>query len=148
MITDEALFEAMVEMDLDNEPLSNEDLTAVIGDILKDSDANLRAAAWFFGLNVERLEEKAASLEVDEKIPRVTANRLALERTLKGYMPDMAKKLCAWFSRNAVGIHEVAVNHDLTLWQAWDEVLDYFKRHNGEQSEVARDMDALLERFV
>lgn len=58
MNTEEALFAAMVEGDLDGEPLSNENLSAILGEIVTDSDANLRASAWFFGLDLDGLEEK------------------------------------------------------------------------------------------
>lgn len=87
-------------------------------------------------------------MEFDSHVPRITANRLALTQALHAIMPDFSNILARWFSRNAAVIQGIADKHDLTRDQAHRHVLDYLQRHNGADSEVARDMDALLERVA
>lgn len=147
MIMDEALFVAMVEADLDEEPLSRENLESILGEIVNDSDACLKASAWFFGLDVNRLEEKAATFEYDGGLSRVTANRLALKEAIQSIAPGVSDSLCRWFSRNAAIVRGIAEKHSFTVDQARREVLSYARRHNGTDSEAAQDMDMLLERI-
>lgn len=145
-------FETLLAIDLyeaeNPEVLTESGLEEALNDVFKDSDDNLKAASWLLNFNLERLEERAARLEIDSGLNHVAANRQALAEIIRAYVPFASNAVCRWFSRNSSVAKGIADEYGLNQRQTADEIIRYVRRHNGAHSDVASEMDELLERIA
>ena len=133
------LFTLRADMARQPDDLSESELSGLLQDVTAASDANLRAAAVLFDLDLEELESWAARLEFGDGMTRVKANRTALFLTLQEMMPDISELLCKWFSRNASTIMTYAYDKGLTRDEIMTELGMYFRKRfdmtkKGEKS--------------
>lgn len=142
---EKALFELRADMARSPGELNRAGLESLLSDLFDESDRNLAAAAEFFGLDPASLEEKAAIMQYDGGLSRVTANRLALTGELRRIMPNVSDRLCRWFAQNAAVVMDCGGKHGLSREQIAGELSEYFRRKSGvEGSEIL----PLLERAV
>ena len=129
------LFTLRADMARQPEGLSENELSGLLQDVTAASDANLRAAAVLFDLDLEELESWAARLEFGDGMTRVTANRTALFLTLQEMMPDISERLCKWFSYNASTIMTCAYDKGLTRDEIMTELGMFFSKQFNNRRE-------------
>lgn len=107
---------------------------AVLAGIADESDADLQAAAELFGLEPECIEERAAIMQYDGGVTRVTANRLALTWELRRFMPDVSDALCRWFAQNSAAALMYGREHGLNRRGLADALHGYLRRKFGGEN--------------
>lgn len=132
--TEKALLALRADMARDTEPLENIELDYLLASFEDEADQNLLAAAELFGLNLEALEERAAVMEFDGGLARITANRMALTLELQRLAPGVSDAACKWFAQNSATIRLYALERGLTREQLVVELHAYFERHFGEDA--------------
>lgn len=139
---EKALFE--LRMDLARNPggMDGAKLDALLADVARESDDNLRATAEFFDLDLESIEERSAAMQFDGGLTRVTANRLALTRELQSAMPTMSAAMCRWFSQNAATVMEYGRERGLSRDELAAELRTYFRREGGLPPRGGDSMDS------
>lgn len=122
-----ALFELRADVARNPGNLNDAELDGLLTGIAEESDANLRAAVEFFGLNLANIEERAAILQFDGGLARATANRLALTLELRRVMPDVSDGLCRWFARNSAAVMAYGRERGLSRAEIAGELMAYFR---------------------
>ena len=126
---EKALFELRVDMARNPGGLDDAELDSVLAELVEESDANMRATVEFFSLDMETIEESAATMQFDGGLARVTANRRALTRELRGVMPTMSESMCRWFAQNAAMVMDYGRERGLSRDELAEELRAYFRRN-------------------
>ena len=113
------------------------ELDRLLADLPRKSDADLRAAAKFFDLDLVSIEQHAARLEFSDGMPRVTANRLALTYELQETIPGLSDAMCKWFAQHSATIVNYARAHGLSRYELAVGVCGYLARNFGQKETAA-----------
>ena len=128
-VTEKALFELRADMARNPGGLERAELDYLLASIADESDHALHVVAELFSLDLESLEERAAILQYDGGLARVSANRLAVTYALQEFDQEITDRAAKWYFQNASAILGLEREKDWSRAETVTELQAYFQRH-------------------
>lgn len=126
------LLRALDDLEYDIEhgpPVSEAEFSALLGEVIGESDRSLSAACELTGLDHESTEERAGILQYDAGASRTSANKQAVAMALRERDPDMPALAIRWLFDNAAAVLDLERKKDWSREKTVDELRGYFSRH-------------------
>ena len=125
---EKTFFEFRTDLARNPDGLNDAELDALLSGRAKNSDANLRAAAELFALDLTSIEEHAARLQYGDGLSRAAANREALTYELQCEIPGIPNAFGRWLIHHAATTVAYCRKNRLTIEQVALELQRYFQR--------------------
>lgn len=141
--THERLLELRADIARRAEPLDEAELDYLLASIQAQADDDLCAVADLLMLDLDSMRERAAIIETDARLSRVTANRTAVMLALRELVPELSEQAARWIFRNAAPVREYGLENGLSRAELVAEMRSYFERRFGVELILPGDRRAV-----